>query len=59
MATIRAVDMTKPRGVDPKRFREALRKEKFPWHKHHDRWTVCMDSAEHEAMERVMSRFWS
>jgi uncharacterized protein YecT (DUF1311 family) len=37
-----------------KRFRAALRKENFAWHKHNDRWTVVIGSFEHAAMERVL-----
>jgi 3-hydroxyisobutyrate dehydrogenase-like beta-hydroxyacid dehydrogenase len=50
----RAVDMAKQVGIDPKRFRAALRKENFAWHKHNDRWTVVIGSFEHAAMERVL-----
>jgi len=50
----RAVDMAKQACIDPKKFRAALRKEKFAWHKHNDRWTVVIGSLEHAAMERVL-----
>jgi prophage maintenance system killer protein len=40
MATTSAVDMAKQAGIDPKRFRKALRDEHFSWHNHNDRWTV-------------------
>ncbi len=50
----RAVDMAKQVGIDPKRFRAALRKENFEWHKHNDRWTVVIGSIEHAAMVCVL-----
>ena len=40
MATTSAEDMAKQAGIDPKRFRKALRDERFSWHNHNDRWTV-------------------
>jgi len=46
--------MAKQVGIDPKRFRAALRKENFAWHKHNDRWKVVIGSFEHAAMERVL-----
>jgi len=55
----RAVDMAKQAGIDPKRFRAALRKENFAWHKHNDRWTVVIGSFEHAAMERVLGKLAS
>jgi hypothetical protein len=56
MATTTAVDMAKRAGLDPKRFRQALREENFGWHGHNDRWTVRIGSAEHAAMERVLKK---
>jgi hypothetical protein len=49
-----AIDMAKQAGIDPKRFRAALRKENFAWHKHNYRWIVVIGSFEHAAMERVL-----
>ena len=54
MATTRAVDMAKQAGIDPKRFRKALRDEHFRWHNHNDRWTAGIGSEQHTAMERVL-----
>jgi hypothetical protein len=54
MATTDAVKMARGAGVDPKKFRRALRKENFPWHDHNARWTVDISSDEHAAMERVL-----
>jgi hypothetical protein len=56
MATITAVDMAREAGMNPKKFRNALRKEKFGWHKHNDRWTVDIDSVQHAAMKQVLSK---
>ena len=52
---ITAVRMAKEAGIDPKRLRAALRKEKFSWHGHNDRWTVRRDGAEHRDMQHVLS----
>jgi len=51
--------MAKQAEIDPKRFRAALRKENFAWHKHIDRWTVVIGSFEHAAMERVLGKLAS
>jgi hypothetical protein len=56
MAMTSAVEMANRAGVDAKAFRYALRKEKFPWHSHNDRWTVENGSERHAAMERVLRR---
>jgi len=56
MATTTAVDMAKQAGIDPKKFRQALRDENFAWHEHNDRWTVGVGTAEHSAMERVLRK---
>jgi hypothetical protein len=56
MATTSAVDMAKQAGIDPKRFRKALRDEHFSWHDHNDRWTVDIGSEQHVAMERVLRK---
>jgi hypothetical protein len=52
--TTTAVEMAKHAGIDPKRFRKALREENFSWHGHNDRWTVDVSSEQHTAMERVL-----
>jgi len=53
---MRAIDMAKKAGIEPKKFRDALRKEKLIWHQHNDRWTVEIGSAEHAAMESVLRK---
>ena len=53
---VTAVEMARGEGVDPKRFRRALRGENFPWHSPNARWTVGRDSPEHRDMLRVLAR---
>jgi hypothetical protein len=48
--------MAKQAGIDPKRFRKALRDERFSWHNNNDRWTVDVGSEQHMAMERVLRK---
>lgn len=54
MGLVTAVEMARAAGIDPKRFRRALRAEKFPWHTHGAHWTVEDGSLHHRAMERVL-----
>ena len=54
MEKVTAVEMARAAGVNPKKFRRALRQENFPWHEHSDRWTVGLDSPEHRDMSRVL-----
>jgi hypothetical protein len=56
MAEIRAVDMAREIGVEPKQFRAALRAENFHWHQHNDRWTVGLGSPEHSEMLAVLNK---
>ena len=49
-----AVEMAKTQGIDPKRFRAALRNAGLGWHSHNGRWEVSIGSPEHRDMERVM-----
>ena len=49
-----AVEMARPRGIDPKRFRAALRGAGLQWHSHNGRWEVRIGSAEHADMMRVL-----
>ena len=51
-----AIEMAKAQGIDPKRFRAALRSAGLGWHSHNGRWEVSIGSPEHRDMERVMSR---
>ena len=48
--------MAKAAGIDPKRFRQALRDEEFDWHIHGASWTVNRSGPEHLDMERVLRR---
>ncbi|MGX9148395.1 hypothetical protein, partial [Mesorhizobium sp. 128a] len=49
-----AAEMAKAAGIDPDKFREALRGCDFVWHKRNDDWTVEVDSREHESMRTVV-----
>lgn len=52
---ITAVEMAQERGVDPKRFRGALRNSgKFPSRKKNDRWVVSYGSTDHHNMIDVL-----
>ena len=51
-----AADMARQYGLNPEKFRDALRKEKFPWHRHCARWNPPDDSAEYQDMVRVAKR---
>ena len=53
--SIRAVDMAKAAGVDPKTFRAALRREGLRWHAHNEPWTVLEGSTEHADLRRVLA----
>jgi hypothetical protein len=54
MATTTANEMANRAGVDPRRFRQALRGERFPWHFDWERWKVEIGSEQHRAMERTL-----
>ena len=53
---ITAVDMAVASGIDPKRFRAALRAASLGWHPHNGRWEVVRGSDQHQDMERVMAQ---
>lgn len=53
---ITAVEMAIASGIDPKRFRAALRAANLDWHPHNGRWEVVRGSDEHQDMERVMAQ---
>lgn len=53
---ITAVEMANANGVDPKRFRAALRAAGIGWHSHNGRWEVMRGSSQHADMENVMAR---
>ena len=50
-----AADMARLRGIDPKRFRAALRRVGLPWHSHDGRWEVRVGSPEHCDLVRVLA----
>jgi hypothetical protein len=54
--TTSAAEMARRAGVDPKAFRQALRDENLPWHRHNDSWTVFVGSPKHRDMQRVLAR---
>ena len=51
---VTAEEMAAGARVDPKRFREALRK-KCKWHERYSRWIVYVGSPEHDCMKRVLN----
>ena len=53
---ITAVEIANPNGVDPSRFRTALRAAGLGWHSHNGRWEVMRGSSQHADMENVMAR---
>jgi len=50
-----AAEMARSQGVDPKRFRAALRRASLGWHSHNERWEVRIGSPEHRDMERILA----
>ena len=54
MVPITAIEMANQAKIDPKVFRQALRKENFGWHKPNDCWTVELGSDHHMAMLGVL-----
>lgn len=52
---VTAIKLARAAGIDPKRFRQALRAERLPWHQHYERWVVLEGSVEHSDMLRVLS----
>lgn len=55
MQNTSAVEMAQSRGIDPKRFRAALRRAGLTWHSHNGRWEVSIGSPEHADMVRVLA----
>jgi hypothetical protein len=53
---VTAADMARANGIDPKRFRAALRAAGLDRHSHNGRWQVTSGSHAHHAMERVMTQ---
>lgn len=53
---ITAVDMVNANGIDPKRFRAALRAAGLGWHPHNGRWEAMRGSDQHQDMETVMAQ---
>jgi hypothetical protein len=56
MRMISAIEMANDGGVNPKRFRAALRGRNFPWHQmRYERWTVEFGGPEHRDMQQVLN----
>jgi len=53
--TVTAVDMARSAGVEPKRFRAALRQANLAWHSHNGRWEVRHGGVEHRDMIEVLA----
>jgi hypothetical protein len=53
--TITAMEMAKSAGISPKRFRAALRAQRFSWHAANHPWIVPKGGSEHEDMQRVLA----
>ena len=51
--------MARAAGIDPKRFRSALRKACLRWHAHNGAWEVQNGSAQHADMQRVLDTLTS
>ncbi|MBA4234035.1 MAG: hypothetical protein C0465_26025 [Ralstonia sp.] len=56
---ITAVEMARAAGIDPKRFRAALRGANLKWHAHSGSWVVQVGSSRHADMQRVLDTLTS
>ena len=56
LSEVTEAEMARAEGLDPKKFRTALRKECFRWHVQGEKWTVRQDGPEHRAMKLVLNR---
>lgn len=54
-----AVEMAQAAGIDPKRFRSALRGASLKWHAHNGSWVVQVGSSQHAEMQRVLDTLTS
>lgn len=54
-----AVEMARTAGIDPKRFRAALRGASLKWHAHNGSWEVRVGSLQHADMQRVLDTLTS
>lgn len=50
-----AAEMARSYGIDPKRFRAALRRAGLRWHPHNERWEACIGSPEYRDMKRILA----
>ena len=53
---IKAVDIARREGIDPKTARERLRDAGLAWHVHNAPWQAPEGSQEHRDMEQVIAR---
>lgn len=53
--SITAVEMARAAGIEPKRFRAALRVASLPWHRHLMPWIAVEGSGEHRDMIAVLN----
>ena len=51
---VTAADMARERGIDPNRFRAALRAANLEWRRHNDGWTVLSGGDEHQDLIRIL-----
>ncbi|MCL6741772.1 hypothetical protein LZ518_11605 [Sphingomonas sp. RB56-2] len=51
---VTAAEMARAVGIDPKRFRSALRAANFPWHGRDQPWSVEQGSSEHRQLAEVL-----
>lgn len=52
---ITAIEMARDAGLNPKRFRQALRDAGLTWHVHNQYWTVRENTREHRDMLAVLN----
>lgn len=54
MGAVIAADLARRHGIDPKRFRQALRNARLPWYRHGASWSVDSGSPQHRDLLRVL-----
>jgi hypothetical protein len=55
MAIVTANRMADEVDVKRKTYRQALRRQNFPWHVRYSKWKVREGSSEHDDMRRVLA----
>lgn len=51
---ITAIQMATQAGINPKAFRQALRKADLSWYVRYGRWKAPRDSPKHAEMQRIL-----